>query len=223
MNVALVPVRGLAAAKKRLASTLTLAEREGLALAMLVDMIDALGAARSLDRVVVVSSDDELLRHAGAAGAEIMREQEPRGLNAAFLWAALALEAEGVERLLTIPGDVPLIDPVEVDTLMAGASTAAPVLLVPSAHATGTNGLVTSPPTVISSRFEGESLQAHLEVCREQGVAARVVACRSFELDIDTPHDLLQLASAPGDRRSQVLARTCRSGRSVSKSAGAAG
>ena len=94
MNAVLVPVRSLVGAKKRLANRLTLEEREALALAMLADMIDALKAARSVDRVVVVSADEKLLAHASEAGAEVLREHAPKGLNPAVAAAARTLEAD---------------------------------------------------------------------------------------------------------------------------------
>jgi 2-phospho-L-lactate guanylyltransferase len=207
MNAALVPVRGLAGAKKRLASCLTLAQREGLALAMLTDMIVALRKADAVERIVVVSSDAQLLRHAHDAGAEVIPEDDPSGLNAAVAAAARRLETEGVARLLTIPGDVPLIDPVEVDRLFREHARRFPVVLVPSAAGTGTNGLLTSPPTAIEPHFEGASLEAHMAACREEGFEAYVAECPSFGLDIDTAEDLTRLAAADGTSRAQRLAR----------------
>jgi 2-phospho-L-lactate guanylyltransferase (CobY/MobA/RfbA family) len=61
VNAALVPVRSISGAKNRLASRLDEAQREQLALAMLEDMLAALGACPTLDRVVVVSADAGLL------------------------------------------------------------------------------------------------------------------------------------------------------------------
>ena len=194
MNAALVPVRSITDAKGRLARRLDAARREQLALAMLADMLAALGAARLVDRICVVSSDRLLLASALAQGAEVIEEGEPSGLNAAVAMAGGRLEAGGVKRLLTIPGDVPLICPQEVDLLFASDPSLHPVVVVPSASGTGTNGLLTSPPTVIGSRFEGASLEAHLGACREAGFEALVVKMDGFELDVDTPRDLESLA-----------------------------
>ena len=117
MNAALIPVRSIAGAKRRLAGCLDDTRREMLALAMLEDMIAALQAATRLDRIVVVSSDADLLRHARRCGAETLEEGPARGLNGAVAFAAAELEKQGVRRLLTIPGDVPLLDPFEIDAL----------------------------------------------------------------------------------------------------------
>jgi 2-phospho-L-lactate guanylyltransferase len=197
MNTVLVPVRSLVGAKKRLAHRLTVEEREKLALAMLADMIGALTAASAVARVVVVSSDELLLEHAVVA---------PSGLNRAVAAAARKLEAEGVRRLLTIPGDVPLLTSADVNRVFAACTPERPVVLVPSATGTGTNGLLTAPPTVIEPCFEGSSLAAHQSACSRVGIEATILRCGSFELDIDTPDDLAQLAASNADTRAVRLA-----------------
>jgi len=206
MNAALVPVRSLAGAKKRLAMTLSGDDREQLALAMLEDMLEALTAAASLERVVVVSADADLLETARSHGADIMHESEPAGLNAAVRGAAGQLEAEGVERLLTIPGDVPLLDSAEIDRVFATDARQYPVVLVPSAAGTGTNGLLMSPPSIIAPHFEGLSLAAHRRACNEAGITPLILELGGFALDIDTSADLATLVARGGGRRSARLA-----------------
>lgn len=160
---------------------------------MLADMIRALAAAPSVACTFVVSADARVLEDARRLGAEPLAEGAMRGLNSAVAAAARELESRGVRRLLTIPGDVPLIDPTEVDLLFATDPVLHPVVLVPSAGGTGTNALLTSPPTVIEPRFEGASLEAHIALCRDRGIACRVLALASFALDVDTPEDLAEL------------------------------
>jgi len=205
MNAALIPVRAIAGAKNRLASCLGEEHRQELALAMLEDMLAALAAAACLDRLVVVSSDADLLAHARRCGAEALDEGPPRGLNGAVAHAAARLEAEGVRRLLTIPGDVPLLDPFEIDALFEVNAERYPVVAAPSASATGTNGLLTSPPTCIDFRFEGESLDAYRRECRTRGVEMLILCLESFAVDIDTPADLAALPFKPGYRTCELL------------------
>ncbi len=193
MQAALLPVRSLASAKGRLTASLTATEREALTREMLADMIRALAAASSVERIFVVSPDARVLSDARRLGADSLVEGGARGLNPAVAAAARELESRGVRRLLTIPGDVPLIDPAEVDELFAVDPLAFPVVLVPSAAGTGTNALLTSPPTVIEPRFEGASLAAHTALCHSRGIAFRVLALASFALDVDTPEDLAAL------------------------------
>jgi 2-phospho-L-lactate guanylyltransferase len=205
MNAALIPVRSIAGAKQRLAGCLDDARREELALAMLEDMLAALTAATRLDRIVVVSSDAGLLRHARRCGAETLEEGPPRGLNGAVAFAAAELERQGVERLLVIPGDVPLLDPFEIDALFEVDAGRYPVIAVPSSSAHGTNALVTSPPTVIEFRFEGESLSAYRLECRARGVEMLILALEGFAIDVDTPADLAALPSRTSYRTCELV------------------
>jgi 2-phospho-L-lactate guanylyltransferase len=219
MHAALLPVKSLTNAKARLGAALSAAERESLTRAMLADMIEALAATPCLDRTYVLSGDAAVLRAAADLGAEPLREEDPTqsdpagrtssraqtaigSLNRAVAAAAERLAAAGVTRLLTIPGDVPLIEPDEVAAAFLVDASAYPVVLVPSGSGAGTNGLLLSPPTVIVPRFEGDSLAAHVDACRERGVAFRVLALPSFALDVDTPEDLAELARRGGGRRS---------------------
>ncbi|MEE8311920.1 MAG: 2-phospho-L-lactate guanylyltransferase [Candidatus Binatia bacterium] len=197
-TAALVPVRALNDAKRRLSSELGAPEREELTLEMLRDMLGALAAAPSLGRIVVVSTDPTILAEAQQLGAETLQELEPKGLNGAVAWAAHELERSGVRTLLTIPGDVPLIAPAEVERLLAIDSHRYPVVLVPSASGTGTNALLTSPPTIIDPAFEGLSLAAHGEACRRSGLAFRTLPLGGFALDVDTPDDFMELARRGG-------------------------
>ncbi|HEY2773525.1 MAG TPA: 2-phospho-L-lactate guanylyltransferase [Candidatus Binatia bacterium] len=205
MNAALIPVRSIAGAKKRLAGCLAESQREELALAMLEDMLAALSAATRLSRIVVVSSDAGLLRHARRLGAETLEEGNARGLNAAVTFAAGELSSRGITRLLTIPGDVPLLDPFEIDALFEVDAERYPVIVVPSSSATGTNALVTSLPMPIDFRFEGESLAAYRQECRLREVEMLILALEGFAIDVDTPADLEALPSRDGYRTCELV------------------
>jgi 2-phospho-L-lactate guanylyltransferase len=200
--------------------------RTRLTLAMLADMVAAARAARAVDAVYVVSGDAALLDHAQAFGAHTLVETpggrgldvrrahghgagadaEPRGgLNRAVFHAASGLAERGVARLLTIPGDVPLIAPAEIDELFAEAASSS-VVLVPSASGSGTNGLLTAPPSALCPQFEGESLAAHQRACRAAGLAHAVRPAPGFALDIDTIDDLRTLVRCGAERQSARVA-----------------
>jgi 2-phospho-L-lactate guanylyltransferase len=215
MNAVLIPVRSMTGAKNRLAASLDESARTRLTLAMLADMICAARAAQFVDAVYVVSGDRSLLERAQGLGAQPLEETQRGhgpdpsrirgGLNRAVFAAATALERRGVDRLLTIPGDVPLIAPAEVDDLFASA-TGADVVLAPAGTGTGTNGLLASPPAVVVPRFEGESLRAHVRACEDAGLSYAVRALAGFALDIDTADDLRTLAGSGADRESARVA-----------------
>ena len=206
MNAALIPVRSIAGAKQRLAGSLDEQGRERLAMAMLEDMLAALQASTRLQRVVVVSSDRNLLRFAQRCGAEVLEEGPARGLNAAVQFAAEELERRGVTRLLVIPGDVPLLDPFEIDALFEVDAGRYPVIAVPSASASGTNALVTDLPAGIDFRFEGESLDAFRRECRSRNRELLILVLEGFAIDLDTPADLDALPLRRGYRTCDFVA-----------------
>ena len=70
MICAIVPVKPLQIAKTRLSDLLTISERGMLVLAMFDDVLAALGAARGIERIGVVSADRTVLARAAALGAE---------------------------------------------------------------------------------------------------------------------------------------------------------
>jgi len=229
MNAVLIPVRSMTGAKNRLAADFDEDARTRLTLAMLADMVTAARSARTVDAVYVVSADAALLERARRMGARTLAETphastpDPRqptireveraddgtevrgGLNRAVFRAARALAARGVARLLTIPGDVPLITPGEIDDVFA-ATASARVVIVPSASGSGTNGLLTAPPGVIAPHFEGESFAAHVRACQAAALVHAVRPTPGFALDIDTLDDLRVLARSRADRESARVA-----------------
>jgi 2-phospho-L-lactate guanylyltransferase len=212
MNAVLLPVRSVTGAKNRLATDLDEQARKRLTLAMLADMIAAARKAERVSTVYVISSDTALLRFASDHGATCLAESAllqrwlpaahaanaspapSGGLNRAVFCAARELASRGIERLLAIPGDVPLITAANIDEAFAPSTV--PVVLIPSRTRRGTNGLLTSPPDVVTPVFEGESLSAYRRVCAEHGLLCSVVDLPSFALDIDTFDDLRMLAAA---------------------------
>jgi 2-phospho-L-lactate guanylyltransferase len=117
-------------------------------------------------------------------------EDEDLGHNqAAARGAARALEL-GVDRVLMIPGDCPLLDPTELDELLARPVPSPSVLVVPDRHGTGTNALVLTPPNALAPAFGPGSHNRHHERAGIAGVHVETVEVPSLALDMDTPEDL---------------------------------
>ena len=110
--------------------------------------------------------------------------------------------AAGYERVLLIPGDTPMLDPVEIDALLARAEDdGMQVVIVPDRHGTGTNALLITPPDAFEPSFGPESLQRHLNHAQEAGLGHSVEEVSSLLYDVDTPDDLAVLATLLEDRR----------------------
>lgn len=193
---AVVPVKTLDAAKRRLAGALDPAARRGLSLAMLADVLDALDATPGLDGAAVVSRDADVMALARRRGLRVIPETGA-GLNAAVVQAANVLSAEGCARLLVMPADLPLASPEEIGQILAALAEAPGLALVPDRHGVGTNALACAPPHAIAPRFGAGSFARHLEAARDAGIPATVLRLPGLGLDIDTPEDLRALAETP--------------------------
>jgi 2-phospho-L-lactate/phosphoenolpyruvate guanylyltransferase len=151
--------------------------------------------AERVDEVVVVSSDRDAQEIAGGYGAGILDDEQLGHSEAASLAIATAIES-GVERVLLVPGDCPLLDPRELDQLLAQTPAPPFALIVPDRHGTGTNALVLTPPDALTPAFGEDSCQRHVANARLAGTASEIIPVSSLGLDIDTPEDLNELIAA---------------------------
>jgi 2-phospho-L-lactate/phosphoenolpyruvate guanylyltransferase len=182
-TVAVLPVKSFGRAKQRLRPAGL--DRAALAAAMVGDVLEALGAVRGLDGVVVVSAEDLVGR---TAGIEWVHDPVEAGQSAAALRGMRAAVARGAQRVLLVPGDCPALDPAEVDALLA--SEGPRVVIVPDRHGSGTNALLLDPPAVITPVFGPGSFARHAALADAAGATVRVGRLPSLELDVDTPDDL---------------------------------
>ena len=192
----IVPHRGLAAAKTRLAPVLDHDERIALARTLLVRVLEV--AHEAGDDVVVISPAAELEPIVVEAGARLA-VQRGMGLNAGLDQAREAAEADGVERLVVLHGDLPNLAVDDVAALMEAAADGPAVVIAPDRLGTGTNGLALSPPGIIGFRFGAGSFAAHRAEAQTAGVDPAVVVRPGLAFDLDTPEDLarwLELGSA---------------------------
>lgn len=194
-TLAVLPVKGFATAKARLAARLEPGERAMLAESMLGDVLVALAGARELEGVVVVTAEPRAAAVAGAAGAAVIHDAEQAGQSpAADLGIAEALR-RGCERALLVPGDTPLLQAGDVADLLRRAGEASPsVTIVPDRHGTGTNALLLTPPDAIAPGFGPDSRERHAAAAERAGVDFVLEPVPSLGHDVDTPEDLDALA-----------------------------
>ena len=201
MTLAIVPAKNLNGAKARLADFLAPDERRILALAMLEDVLAALGKVSRLDGILVVTREAEIRALARELKAEVLEEPENRGHTAAVLYAIRELLARGTEALLTVPGDLPAIAPEEVETMLDALSSSPSVVLVPSRDGQGTNGVLLTPPDALPLRFGEPSFENHLAAAQRLKLQTTVLRLPRIGLDIDRPNDLLTFLASPSDTR----------------------
>jgi 2-phospho-L-lactate/phosphoenolpyruvate guanylyltransferase len=200
-TLAVLPMKGFARAKQRLAGEVSSAPRRALAEAMFADVLIALRRCPGVDRVLVVSGDLTAQALAGGHGAEVVDDRDEPGQSAAAGRGVRAAIDRGFERALLVPGDVPLLDPAELDALLGRPRATVPdALIVPDRHRTGTNALLLSPPDAIAPSFGPGSRERHEDAAEATGARWRLAEPRSLVLDVDTAEDLAALRVALDSR-----------------------
>lgn len=193
-------MKRLDAAKQRLAAGLDGERRRELAGAMVADVLEAIGDARGIERLIVVTGDPIAQELASAADAEVVPDPEDAGHVQAAQAGIARAEVEGAERVILLAGDCPLLDPRELDRLLTGVPGRY-VGIVPDRHGDGTNALLLSPPDAIVPAFGEGSRARHVEAARQAGVPFGIEELPSIALDLDTPADVIALTRALEDRR----------------------
>lgn len=181
-------------AKQRLAGSVPEERRLALVEAMLGDVLEAVSAARQIDLILVVTGEPAAAGLARGCGAEVIHDPEDAGhIGAAKLGISRALELEARTAVL-LPGDCPLLEPREVDSLVTGLPDPF-VAVVPDRHGTGTNSLAMRPPDAIEPSFGEGSCQRHLDLARQAEIPHTAERVDGLALDMDTPADIIALTT----------------------------
>jgi 2-phospho-L-lactate/phosphoenolpyruvate guanylyltransferase len=196
-TVAVLPVKHFTRAKQRLGESVADQLRMALARAMVADVLLALAQTESIERTIVVTREQSVAVAAREQGAIVLDDEAEDGQSAAVTLGVRWALAEGIERVLCVPGDCPALDPGELDALLAGEADARAdersVVVIPDRHGTGTNGLLLSPPDAICPSFGPDSCERHRALALSAGVDVSVRRVASLLLDIDTGADLAAL------------------------------
>jgi 2-phospho-L-lactate guanylyltransferase len=205
---AILPVKRFGEAKQRLAAGIDEGRRRELIGAMVADVLEAIGAARTIERTIVVTSEPAAAAIATDASALVIPDASESGHVDATLAGIARAQAEDAECVVLLAGDCPLLDPRELDRLLTGVPGTY-VGIVPDRHGTGTNALVLSPPDAIVPSFGEGSCERHVEAARAADLPFAIEPLPSLGLDLDTPADLIALTRELESRRGRAR-RTAR-------------
>ena len=214
---AAIPFRG-SSGKRRLAGLLDGEERSRLVYALLGDVLAALLAVPTIECVLVVAPAGVALPGGTDRRVVLLAERAGdgdgvTGLNPALARAqAVAIEA-GVERLLIVPADLPLLRPADVAAVL-GASAVLPsghgAVIAPDAAGIGTNALLLAPPDALAPCFGLDSYRAHTEQADARRLPHATVRRPGLELDLDTPADVARLLGSGSTGQALALVRALR-------------
>jgi 2-phospho-L-lactate guanylyltransferase len=207
-TLAILPVKSFGAAKQRLSDLLGQGSREALAQAMFSDVLASLRKVKGLDAVAVVTDDPRAESAAGGGRVLVLRDRSRAGQSDATQHGIRHALESAFDRVLLVPGDTPLLDPVEIDGLLTRATAEGiDAVIVPDRAGTGTNGLLLRPPDAFAPSFGPGSLERHIEAAALAGLNYRVSDVPSLMHDVDTPDDLADLGELLDERRA-VAPRT---------------
>lgn len=200
---AILPVKRFAAAKQRLAPGMGATHRAELAAAMLEDVLEAIGEARSVERTIVVTSEPRAVDISIARGVHVLPDPDQGGHSGAALAGVEWAMEFGARKVVLLPIDCPLLAPRELERLLTGMPERY-VGIVPDRHGAGTNALALAPPDAIEPSFGEGSCARHVAAARAAGVPYGVEELPSLALDLDTPADVVALTMALESERGRA-------------------
>jgi 2-phospho-L-lactate/phosphoenolpyruvate guanylyltransferase len=205
VDVGLLPVKALAAAKQRLAPDFSPAQRREIAGALLEDALEMCATTPFIDWWVV-TADPGAASAARLRGLEVFADAG-QGLNDSLAAAVRVAIDAGAGSVTVIPADVPLAVPDDLTDLLDTGATS-DLVLVPAPRDGGTNGLHMSPPGLVEPRFGPESLQSYVQLADRLGLRCSILGLERLTLDIDTPEDVRRfLQSSPSGHTAEALRR----------------
>lgn len=187
-----IPVKNFDQAKSRLSGLLDREQRRELARFLLLDTLNTLTLCRELAKIIVVSSDPFVKEITENLGLDCLLQSEDSGVNSAIKYADKHLSFGGNWVSITIPCDLPLILPKDIEGVCKVIPTEGPCVIVsPSYKFDGTNLLARNPFNIINNtRYDNDSFQGHLEASIEAGANTRILLSSRLMIDLDTPEDV---------------------------------
>jgi 2-phospho-L-lactate guanylyltransferase len=189
----LLPIKDLRNAKQRLAGVLTPEERFSLARAMLQDTILAVSRVQRAEKIFVITNYEPAMEAAAKYGWEILREDHQVSESFSVDFASRVCAERGIAALLRLPLDLPLIQPCDVDELLAIECSTPATVIVPSRDGTGTNAILRAPPALFPSHFGPNSFAKHCSEGERAGAKIIVRRNERLEMDVDDESDLRAL------------------------------
>ncbi len=193
-TVAVVPVKSLSEAKTRLAEVLSPEQRATLTLEMLAHVLNVLARPGVVDLIAVVGPNAEGL---DLPPNVIHVKQTTPGLNHALGQGKEWAIARGADALLVVLGDLPLLTPDDIGSIVQLGSQGDTVVLAPDRHNAGTNIMLAYPAPLARFAFGQNSYAAHQALHRGAGAQVKTYISPGTSIDVDTPADLFLLEQGP--------------------------
>lgn len=200
----LLPIKNLNFAKQRLSSLLNAAERRIFFQAMLNDVLQVLDDHPFIHGITLVSDDPsaDALTNKYDLSCITQTSLKTQGLSDTVQAGVLFLGDNGIDDVMVLHGDLPLISEREITDLVHAYATAykPTVMLTPDRRGTGTNCIVCPAQSNFQFHYGANSFDKHRAQASLCGLKTKVSEQQGISCDIDYPHDLLQfLAQVDSD------------------------
>jgi len=186
---AVIPMKPLIQAKTRLSNVLSEKERQNMVLSFFQHTVQQLKNCAFLNGILVISSDHSYEGYYSGENIVFLQEDKPNGLNSSINLGAAFLMNKGVEAMLVVHGDLPLLTSQALSEIFINMETPC-VGIIPDRHKQGTNILLTAPPNIIDFHFGVDSFQKHQQAAQTLNIPMKMVFSDTLSFDIDTPEDL---------------------------------
>jgi 2-phospho-L-lactate guanylyltransferase len=190
MKAVLLPFKNPEFAKTRLVDFLSAEQRRQLSWTMFGDVTRALAGARVPDKVFVATNYEPAAERAQTLGWEVFFEERQLSESASVDWASRLLVRRGVDIVMRLPADIPLVQSADIDQILSIELPSPGALLVSSRDGTGTNAITRTPADIFPSRFGPNSLKLHQDEAASRGVECTVATNSRIGLDIDDIDDV---------------------------------
>jgi len=189
---AIIPVKTFSKAKTRL--NLSSNQREDLCRIMLQEVVETIYNTKNIDKIIVVSKDEEALKLTKKFGVKEIFDDES-GVNHAVSLADSYLENNEWDTSIVFPQDIPFIQSEDIEHLIQFPKSPVSVLVVPSRRFDGTNALLRRPHNLMKTHYDEDSYKIHLEIGKSMTSNTSLIFLRRIMFDVDNQEDLKFLLS----------------------------
>jgi len=190
---AVLPVKRYSVGKSRLRELFSETELAELNRQLFESTFTKIQHSSGIDRILVVSRENQALEWCEAQGGMALVEDEPSSLNLAIIKAQGYVHRHGGERIVILPSDLPLMTVKDLDNLLKLANGVRKLVIVPDHFQSGTNALVMSEPHLVEPRFGTGSFRKHTRQAMEKKAELIVYLNENIQWDLDTSLELYRI------------------------------
>jgi len=184
---AIIPVKTFSNAKTRL----DVDEEKKISICKLMfeEVLQTLSVSNLIDKIVVVSKDEEALQISKKFNPVQLADNET-GVNAAVAIADDYVKKNDFDASIVFPQDIPFMKTQDIDFLLQFQKPPIFSLIVPSRRFDGTNALVRMPVDLMKTHYDEDSYKIHLTTAKSCTPNTSLVFVKRVMMDVDNMEDL---------------------------------